>query len=125
MIKWRNIPGLPEAIEQAGLACYQLDGKWVAEPDAETVQRFIDAYEPPESIRKLQGFAFDGVMCSATSQDQSGLTAVFLAIQMQGAAFPATRFEFENGSALVIHLGNWKAFAATWIAFRQSFFIAD
>lgn len=124
MIIWRNIPGLPEAISEAGFRCYQRDNIWQVYPDAETVQAFIDAYEPPESVRKLIGVVFEGVQCSATSQDQAGLTAVFLAIQMQGAAFPPTRFEFENGGVLVIHLSNWQAFAATWTAFRQSFFAA-
>ena len=71
---------------------------------------------------KLAGVEFGGVMCSATSQDQAGLTAVLLSVQMQGAQFPATRFEFENGSSLVIDLANYQAFAAVWVPFRQSFF---
>lgn len=122
MIDWRNIEGLADALAEAGLNCYQLDGKWVAEPDAKTVQAFIDAYEPPAHIRKLIGVEFESVMCSATSADQSGLTAVFILIQMQGASFQPTAFEFENGNVLVIHLGNWQAFAEVWTAFRQSFF---
>lgn len=75
-----------------------------------------------EAARKLDGFEFDGVMCSATSKDQSGLTAVLLSIQLQGALFQPTRFEFENGNVLVIHLGNYQRFAAAWVPFRQSFF---
>lgn len=73
-------------------------------------------------LAKLAGVDFGGIMCSATSQDQAGLTAVLLSIQMQGANFPATRFEFENGSTLVISLANYQALAAFWIPFRQSFF---
>lgn len=122
MINMRNIDGLPEALEEAGMVCYQIDGRWVAKPDFETVQAFIDAYEPPASIRKIVGVEFQGVMCSATSQDQAGLMAVLTGIQMQGAAFPATRFEFENGNVLTITLANYQAFMQTWLPFRQSFF---
>ncbi len=76
--------------------------------------------EPPDP--KLVGIEFEGVMCSATSQDQSGLMAVLMAIQIQGARFPGTRFEFENGNVLIIHLGNYQAFMGRWMPFRQSFF---
>jgi hypothetical protein len=125
MINWRNIEGLPEALAEAGLECYQCDNKWIVAPDVKTVQAFIDAYEPPASIRKRIGIEFDGVMCSATSQDQSGLTAVLLSLQVQGAGFQPTRFEFENGNALVITLANYQAFMAAWVPFRQSFFKAE
>ena len=73
---------------------------------------------------KLIGVEFEGVMCSATADDQAGLAAVLLAIQLQGEAFKPTRFEFDNGSELVITLENWQAFAAVWLPFRQSFFAA-
>jgi hypothetical protein len=73
---------------------------------------------------KLIGVAFQGVMCSATGNDQNGLMAVFTAIQVQGAAFPATRFEFDNGNALVITTANYQAFMDVWLPFRQSFFLA-
>lgn len=84
--------------------------------------RLAEGAQEAKRIAKLIGVEFNGVMCSATSQDQSGLTAVLLSIQMQGTNFPATRFEFENGSTLVISLANYQAFAAVWIPFRQSFF---
>ena len=82
---------------------------------------------PPAPLDpKLAGVEFDGVMCSATANDQNGLAAVLLAIQLQGPAFQPTRFEFENGSQLVITLANWEAFAGVWLPFRQSFFaVAD
>jgi hypothetical protein len=124
MIKWRNIPGLPDAIEKAGLTCYLLNNEWVV-CDAEKVQAFIDAYEPPAKQRKLIGVEFEGVMCSATSADQAGLMAVFIAIQTQGEFFQPTRFEFENGSILTITLENHRAFMMAWMPFRQSFFRAD
>jgi hypothetical protein len=76
---------------------------------------------------KMIGIEFDGVMCSATGLDQNGLNAVFTAIQVQGAAFPATRFKFDNGNELVITAGpdgNYQAFMDVWLPFRQSFFLA-
>ena len=84
-------------------------------------QSFV-APNPLPSDPKLTGIEFDGVMCSATANDQNGLAAVLLAIQLQGPAFQPTRFEFDNGSELVITLANWEAFAAVWLPFRQSFF---
>lgn len=80
---------------------------------------------PPTPDPKLVGVEFNGVMCSATAADQAGLAAVLLAIQLQGEAFQPTKFYFENGNTLVISLQNWQDFAATWLPFRQSFFIPD
>jgi hypothetical protein len=71
---------------------------------------------------KLVGIEFEGVMCSATADDQAGLAAVLLAIQLQGAAFQPTRFYFSNGNILVISLANYQAFTGVWLPFRQSFF---
>jgi hypothetical protein len=84
----------------------------------------VTVEEPPAPIidPKLIGIEFDGIMCSATAQDQNGLAAVFLAIQLQGASFEPTRFEFDNGSTLIVTLANWQQFAAVWLPFRQSFF---
>ena len=81
---------------------------------------------PPAPIDpKLIGIEFDGIMCSATAQDQNGLAAVFLAIQLQGANFQPTRFEFDNGATLILTLANWQQFAAVWLPFRQSFFAVE
>ena len=90
---------------------------------AQEAARLASEREAAERERKVAGVEFEGVMCSATAEDQAGLAAVLVAIQMQGAAFQPTVFHFENGSRLVIHLGNWQAFAATWLPFRQSFFL--
>ena len=83
--------------------------------------------EPPAPIidPKLIGIEFDGVMCSATADDQAGLAAVLLAIQLQGAAFQPTRFYFSNGNILVISLANYQAFTGVWLPFRQSFFMVE
>jgi hypothetical protein len=81
---------------------------------------------PPAPIDpKLIGIEFDGIMCSATAQDQNGLAAVLLAIQLQGAAFQPTRFYFSNGNILVISLANYQAFTGVWLPFRQSFFMVE
>lgn len=71
---------------------------------------------------KLVGIEFEGVMCSATKDDQSGLTAVLLALQLQGKDFPPTNFYFENGNQLVITKENATKFMDVWVPFRQSFF---
>ena len=78
-----------------------------------------------QSGPKWTGVEFEGVMCSATADDQAGLAAVLVAIQLQGAAFAPTRFYFANGSTLVLSLSNYAAFAAVWLPFRQSFFSVD
>lgn len=74
---------------------------------------------------KLTGVEFNGVMCSATAEDQHGLAAVLVAIQFQGQAFQPTRFHFANGNTLVVSLDNWQDFAAVWLPFRQSFFAVE
>lgn len=102
----------------------RVNGEWVKRdpvPPAEPEPPKIDP-AAQEEARKFAGVEFEGVMCSATKDDQNGLTAVLLAIQLEGTGFKPTRFEFANGSQLVISLENYRAFAATWVPFRQSFF---
>lgn len=97
---------------------------WQMVQDAIAAGATVSVETPPEPQpdAKLIGVEFEGVMCSATAQDQDGLAAVLLAIQLQGAAFQPTRFYFDNGSTLIITLENWQAFASVWLPFRQSFF---
>ena len=107
-------------------------GEWVAreaepeteyQPTPEEIEAAAEeARRAEEAARKITGIEFEGVLCSATSQDQAGLVAVLLNIQLEGAAFQPTEFHFENGSRLVIHLGNWRQFSEAWRPFRQSFF---
>ena len=97
---------------------------WQMVQDAIAEGATVTVEQPPAPDPKLIGVEFEGVMCSATADDQAGLAAVLLAIQLQGEAFKPTRFEFDNGSELVITLENWQAFAAVWLPFRQSFFAA-
>lgn len=68
---------------------------------------------------KMQGVEFDGVMCSATHKDQSGLLAVARLIEKQGIS---TMFEFQNGSNLLLSPSNIAEFEAVWTPFRMGFF---
>lgn len=86
----------------------------------------LPEYVPPApKDPKLVGVEFDGVMCSATKEDQDGLIAVMTAFQLQGEHFQPTRFVFANGSELVISAQNIKQFIGVWMPFRQSFFAAS
>lgn len=94
--------------------------EWIAkgnEPDA-ALQIASTPINP-----KLAGIEFNGVMCSATKEDQDGLLAVLVAYQLQGSAFQETEYRFINGSTLKINKDNINDFIAAWIPFRQSFFI--
>lgn len=78
-----------------------------------------------EDDRKMAGVLILGVMCSATKNDQNGLTAVALGVTLaRGAAttFPDTVFYFENGNSLVVTDANFDTIYAAWTPFRQSFF---
>ena len=76
----------------------------------------------PEDDPRLVGVEFEGVMCSATHTDQSGLLAVLMAYQLQGETFQPTRFDFSNGNVLTITKENIQQFIGVWMPFRQSFF---
>lgn len=82
----------------------------------------LPADPPPSPDPKVVGVAFNGVMCSATKDDQNGLVAVLLAYQLQGQNFAPTEFLFSNGSKLVLTAQNMQSFIAVWMPFRQSFF---
>ncbi|WP_310609243.1 hypothetical protein [Limnohabitans sp.] len=105
-----------------------VDGQWVYqwevyELDADTVvANAVAAQKQQEAAQKLAGVQFQGVMCSATSSDQNGITAVGSAYQMLGDDFQPTSFQFENGNTLILTTDNMKSFISVWTAFRQSFF---
>lgn len=80
-----------------------------------------------ESEKKLQGIEFDSVMCSATKDDQFGLTGIWMQYESlkalgKAAEFTPQAFNFENGSVLVLTKDNMEAFRAVWLSFRMSFF---
>ena len=79
--------------------------------------------EPVEEVDpKLTGIEFDGVMCSATRDDQNGIIAVVMAYQLQGDKFQPTEFYFVNGSKVLLTTKNIQQFLSVWMPFRQSFF---
>jgi hypothetical protein len=87
-------------------------------------------YKEPEPYidPKLTGVEILGVMCSATREDQNGLTAVAMGVtlaRMNGQVFPATKFYFANGNSLTITDENFDAIYAIWTPFRQSFFVPE
>jgi hypothetical protein len=74
---------------------------------------------------KLTGVFILGVMCSATKEDQMGLTAVGLDYSMTTAAggtFADTEFNFQNGTTLVITSENFSSIYEVWVPFRRGFF---
>jgi hypothetical protein len=71
---------------------------------------------------KFVGITFNGVLCSATRDDQNGLIAVLVAFQLQKASFPPTKFYFQNGNVLTLTAENLLPFVGIWMPFRQSFF---
>jgi hypothetical protein len=80
---------------------------------------------PTPDDLKMIGVEILGVMCSATRDDQDGLTAVAVGVTMaraNGQVFPATKFYFANGNDLVITDENFDAIYSTWVPFRQSFY---
>lgn len=77
---------------------------------------------PPPPDLKMEGVEFEGVMCSATREDQNGLLAVLTAFQLQGKDFKPTKFYFANGATLELTKTNVQPFMAVWLPFRQGFF---
>jgi len=77
---------------------------------------------------KVSGIEILGVMCSATKEDQMGLTAVgldYTVAKGAGGTFASTQFEFSNGNSLVITDDNFQQVYALWVPFRRSFFLPD
>jgi len=76
-------------------------------------------------LSKRTGILILGVMCSATKDDQNGLTAVAMGVtlaRMSSTTFPDTVFQFSNGNVLTITDANFNSIYAAWVPFRQSFF---
>jgi len=76
-------------------------------------------------LSKQTGIEILGVLCSATKDDQNGLTAIATGVTLARAAsstFADTVFHFSNGNSLTITDSNFNAIYAAWVPFRQSFF---
>lgn len=93
----------------------------ITESEANAIRAANQPPAPPPNP-KMVGIEFQGVMCSATRDDQNGLVAVLTDYQLETATFQPTRFEFANGNSLVITKDNIQAFIAVWKPFRKSFF---
>jgi hypothetical protein len=94
----------------------------ITEAEANAIRAANQPPAPPPDP-KLVGVLFEGVMCSATRDDQNGLIAVLTDYQLETVTFQPTRFEFANGNSLVITKDNIQAFIAVWKPFRKSFFL--
>ena len=91
------------------------------------VKRLVTLLKTPAAERKHAGIEILGVLCSATKDDQNGLTAIATGVTLARAAstaFPDTVFEFSNGNSLTITDANFNDIYAVWTPFRQSFFTA-
>lgn len=111
----------PEPIPAGHYAVMQGGWKYVLgdAPEYKTPEPYVDP--------KLTGIEINGIQCSATRNDQDGLTAVAMGVtlaRMAGEAFPPTVFYFENGSSMVIADDNFDSIYSQWVPFRQSFFAA-
>lgn len=123
----------------------QINGKWftkytagpvftdneeatAAEQQAAYVaQKQAEKDKADKEALKTTGILIEGVMCSATKDDQNGLSAVAVGVtlaRMSGQVFPATEFSFSNGNTMVITDANFDSIYAQWVPFRQSFFAA-
>jgi len=100
--------------EVAALDAKKLTSAWLAEEA-----------KAAAAASKQTGIEILGVMCSATKEDQMGLTAVGLDYSMTtagGGTFSSTKFEFSNGNTLVITADNFSTIYNLWVPFRRSFF---
>ena len=102
----------------------QSDGKVIV-ADENGFPALQDPPPPPPPDPKMVGVEFEGVMCSATRDDQNGLVAVIVAYELQKSNFQPTEFRFVNGTKLVLTFENLPAFLKVWMPFRQSFFAPE
>jgi hypothetical protein len=100
-------------------ACRQQIADAKVKASIQAIEAMQTADEPDA---RYVGIEFEGVMCSATKEDQNGLVAVLVAFTLQKAAFSPTEFQFVNGNKLVLTASNILQFTSVWMPFRQSFF---
>lgn len=102
------------------------EAEFDAKDAAGEVQRQESKQKLEQEAAKLAGIEINGVMCSATKDDQTGLVAVerFFNLSRSAGVTPApTVFRFANGNTLEITDVNFDAIYAAWVSFRQSFFV--
>lgn len=96
-------------------------GQLYTDVDDTALQAAIDAYDHDAEMAKpnrRKGVLFEDTMCSATAEDQHGLSD----LENYILAGNDVNFFFENGNTLVLTQTNWMSFRALWVPFRQSFF---
>jgi len=91
---------------------------WLDDAEIITAEMKIEAAKPTPAQLKLTGVEFDGVMCSATAEDQHGLADIEAVIR--GGL--NINFHFENGTKLLLTSLNIDGFRSVWFPFRLSFF---
>jgi hypothetical protein len=90
--------------------------QWITVPL--NVSEVVQASKKAEREAKIAGVLFEGVMCSATTQDMTSLSA----IESWVVAGQPVNFEFDNGNVVTLTAANIDAFRAVWVPFRASFF---
>ena len=97
----------------------------IADDEQSVIDDAAEEVERTKRAQKKAGIDFGGSMLSATSTDQSGLTAVAMAVvlaRQNSQVIKPIKFQFENGTKLTITDSNFDALYATWAPFRQLFF---
>lgn len=89
------------------------------QPAVEWLANYGGYQSATNKASKLSGVEFDGVMCSATAEDQHGLSDIESTVN----AGIDIKFQFENGNSLLLTRANWAEFRGVWFPFRQSFFL--
>ena len=117
-IEVESLDFMPELVDASS-------GGKIGDSYADGVFTTPEPLPPTDDEKKKTGIEILGVMCSATKDDQMGLTAVGLDYSMTtagGGTFSSTKFEFANGNSLVINSDNFATIYNLWVPFRRSFF---
>ncbi len=110
----QNIQETQPSADSILMAALRPQGNYVAAVDG----TWTVADPTPQEL-KIIGVEFEGVMCSATGEDQAGLAWVLPYIR-DGKEMPP--FKFLNGNSLLITVDNVAEFEHVWLPFRESFF---
>ena len=105
-----------------GVSGYKFADSVLVPDQAKTGDNWDGENITPRSLNsdelKMIGIEFEGVMCSALSEDMWGLGSVKDWVKSGGE----TNFRFRNGNKLKLKPSNIEAFEAVWVPFRVSFF---
>ncbi len=110
----QNIQETQPSADSILMTTLKPQGNYVAATDG----TWEEADPTPQEL-KFIGVEFEGVMCSATGEDQAGLAWVLPYVK-GGKEMPP--FKFLNGNSLSITVDNVAEFEHVWLPFRESFF---